>query len=291
MSDPRCRHQLGGDHARNQPTTHTHTRTTSQFQGDPSWSETGDRYILKLVRNFVFHQTDDRGVPVLDMGHIVESLNKVCTRPVEPRHNHADPLLVTPQLDVGDPEEVLLSSPDAQTLLMASYDDMRRCLNSTYDELRQRKTATPAQSAMDVVTVGTAAAATGGGRGMGGPGSGAAGGGLGMAGPAGAGGRGVFVPPVHGGGAGAMGAGRGGAVRHHSTLFTPQAAGYHVPGGAPAMAMAHAGGHPGVMHAAALQQQAGMMYGAAGGPRQATHYAPPAGAGMPQPQHHHRGFG
>ena len=53
-----------------------------EFQGDPSWSETGNRYMLKLFRNFVFHQVDSSGVPVFDMGHIIESLNKV--RPASP---------------------------------------------------------------------------------------------------------------------------------------------------------------------------------------------------------------
>lgn len=44
------------------------------------------------------------------------------------------------QLDVGDDEQILLSSPDEQALLVASFDDVRQCLNTTYDELRSRKT-------------------------------------------------------------------------------------------------------------------------------------------------------
>jgi hypothetical protein len=27
-----------------------------RFEGDPAWSETGDRYLLKLFRDYVFHQ-------------------------------------------------------------------------------------------------------------------------------------------------------------------------------------------------------------------------------------------
>ena len=52
-------------------------RGRTQHKGDASWSETGDRYLLKLFRNFVFHQIDAKGMPVFDMGHILESLNKV----------------------------------------------------------------------------------------------------------------------------------------------------------------------------------------------------------------------
>lgn len=44
---------------------------------DPAWSETGDRYLLKLFRDYLFHQVDEEGNPVLDLGHVVESLNKV----------------------------------------------------------------------------------------------------------------------------------------------------------------------------------------------------------------------
>lgn len=44
---------------------------------DPSWSETGDRYMLKLFRDYVFHQVDENGLPWMDMAHIVQCLNKV----------------------------------------------------------------------------------------------------------------------------------------------------------------------------------------------------------------------
>jgi ABC-type uncharacterized transport system YnjBCD ATPase subunit len=44
---------------------------------DPSWSETGDRYLLKLFRDYVFHQVDEMGNPVVDMAHVLQCLNKV----------------------------------------------------------------------------------------------------------------------------------------------------------------------------------------------------------------------
>ena len=48
---------------------------------DTQWSETGDRYLLKLFRDFVFHQTDEEGAPLSDWGHVVEALNKVASAP------------------------------------------------------------------------------------------------------------------------------------------------------------------------------------------------------------------
>ncbi|CAN0231539.1 unnamed protein product, partial [Phaeothamnion confervicola] len=55
---------------------------------DPAWAETGDRYVLKLFRDYCFHQVDEEGKPVLDFGHIIHTLNK---------------------LDAGDQEKVSLS--------------------------------------------------------------------------------------------------------------------------------------------------------------------------------------
>ena len=51
---------------------------------DPSWSETGDRYMLKLFRDYMFHQVDENGAPWIDMAHIVSCMNKVSYRFLPP---------------------------------------------------------------------------------------------------------------------------------------------------------------------------------------------------------------
>ncbi|PXF46119.1 PAB-dependent poly(A)-specific ribonuclease subunit PAN3 [Gracilariopsis chorda] len=79
------------------------------------WSETGDRYLLKLFRDYVFHRVDENGKPILDMAHVVECLSR---------------------LDIGSPEQVLLSSRDGSSLIVATYEDLRRCLLQSMDELR-----------------------------------------------------------------------------------------------------------------------------------------------------------
>jgi PAB-dependent poly(A)-specific ribonuclease subunit 3 len=68
-----------------------------EFDMDPSWSETGDRYLLKLFRDYVFHQTYEDSTPVIDYAHMVECLNK---------------------LDAGVPEKIVLMSRDEQSLLI-----------------------------------------------------------------------------------------------------------------------------------------------------------------------------
>ncbi len=45
--------------------------------GDIQWTETGDRYMLKLFRDYVFHQVTPTGQPWIDLSHIVQCLNKV----------------------------------------------------------------------------------------------------------------------------------------------------------------------------------------------------------------------
>ena len=44
---------------------------------DRRWSETGDRYLLALFRDYVFHQVYEDGRPAIDYGHVVDSLNKL----------------------------------------------------------------------------------------------------------------------------------------------------------------------------------------------------------------------
>jgi PAB-dependent poly(A)-specific ribonuclease subunit 3 len=91
------------------------------LMGDTQWAETGDRYLLKLFRDYVFHRCDESGRPMLDFAVVVECLNR---------------------LDIGSPEQVLLSSRDGASLIAASYEDLRRCLMQAVDELRQRGAAT-----------------------------------------------------------------------------------------------------------------------------------------------------
>ncbi|CAG5115090.1 unnamed protein product, partial [Candidula unifasciata] len=47
-----------------------------EYNSEPSWAETGDRFMLKLFRDYLFHQVDDRGVPWVDMAHVIQCLNK-----------------------------------------------------------------------------------------------------------------------------------------------------------------------------------------------------------------------
>lgn len=87
--------------------------------GSLSWSDTGDRYILRLFRDFVFHQKDAQGQNVTDLGHVIDALAK---------------------LDVGDAEAIPLCSPDGKTILVCTYEDVRRCLENAYGELTSQTT-------------------------------------------------------------------------------------------------------------------------------------------------------
>ncbi|EIW71105.1 hypothetical protein TREMEDRAFT_37565 [Tremella mesenterica DSM 1558] len=86
-----------------------------EFERDPRWSETGDRYILKLFRDHVFHSTGTDGTPVLDLSHVLTCLNK---------------------LDAGTEERVMLVSRDEQSCLVVSYRELKACVEGTYNELR-----------------------------------------------------------------------------------------------------------------------------------------------------------
>jgi len=79
-----------------------------------SWSETDQRYVVKLFRDYVFHQVDDNERPWMDLGHIVDCLNK---------------------LDVGSLERILLASRDGKSFLVVTYDEVRMCLERSFQEL------------------------------------------------------------------------------------------------------------------------------------------------------------
>uniref|UniRef100_A0A4W5P383 PAN2-PAN3 deadenylation complex subunit PAN3 n=1 Tax=Hucho hucho TaxID=62062 RepID=A0A4W5P383_9TELE len=87
-----------------------------EFQKDHTWSETGDRYLLKLFRDHLFHQVTDAGTPWIDLSHIVSCLNK---------------------LDAGVPEKISLVSRDEKSVLVVTYSDLKRCFDSTFQELQQ----------------------------------------------------------------------------------------------------------------------------------------------------------
>ncbi|KAK0924772.1 PAB-dependent poly(A)-specific ribonuclease subunit 3 [Friedmanniomyces endolithicus] len=86
----------------------------SNLHMSSAWSETGERYYLKLFRDYVFHQCDAEGRPVLNLGHIVTCLNK---------------------LDAGVDELVQLVSRDERDVLVVSYREVKRGFEGAWGEL------------------------------------------------------------------------------------------------------------------------------------------------------------
>ncbi|EGF99407.1 uncharacterized protein MELLADRAFT_40296, partial [Melampsora larici-populina 98AG31] len=82
-----------------------------EFDHDPNWSETSERYVLKLFRDYVFHQVDAQGKPVTDLSHVLTCLNK---------------------LDAGLDEKIMLVSRDEQTCAIVSYAEVGRPFSSLY---------------------------------------------------------------------------------------------------------------------------------------------------------------
>lgn len=85
-----------------------------EYNLDMQWSETGDRYMLKLFRDYLFHQVDQTGAPWIDMAHIVQCLNK---------------------LDSGSPERICLTSRDEQSVLVVSYAELKQNFERAFSEL------------------------------------------------------------------------------------------------------------------------------------------------------------
>ena len=89
-------------------------------QPSSAWSETGERYYLKLFRDYVFHQVDHDGRPVLDLGHIITCLNK---------------------LDAGIEEKIQLVSRDEQNVFIVSYRELKRGFESAWADVSKSSSA------------------------------------------------------------------------------------------------------------------------------------------------------
>ena len=85
-----------------------------EFEHSAQWSETGERYYLKLFRDYVFHQVDAAGNPVVDLAHVLSCLNK---------------------LDAGSEERISLVSRDEQNCLVVSYRELKRGVEMAFQEL------------------------------------------------------------------------------------------------------------------------------------------------------------
>jgi PAB-dependent poly(A)-specific ribonuclease subunit 3 len=84
-----------------------------EFGMNRRWTESGDCYALKLFRDYVFHQADGSGRPVMDLGHVITSLNK---------------------LDAADEEKIVLTSRDGKSMFVVSYAEVARCLDNAFNE-------------------------------------------------------------------------------------------------------------------------------------------------------------
>ncbi len=85
-----------------------------EYEHDRQWSENGERYYLKLFRDYIFHQVDAQENPVVDLGHVLSCLNK---------------------LDAGSDERLTLVSRDNQSCFVVSYRELKKGIESAFQEL------------------------------------------------------------------------------------------------------------------------------------------------------------
>lgn len=88
-----------------------------EYEHDRAWSENGERYYLKLFRDYVFHQVDAQNRPVVDLGHVLTCLNK---------------------LDAGTDERITLISRDEQSCFIVSYRELKKGVESAFQDLLKR---------------------------------------------------------------------------------------------------------------------------------------------------------
>ncbi|KAJ3431888.1 deadenylation complex subunit pan3 [Anaeramoeba flamelloides] len=92
---------------------------------DKTWSTTGNRLLLQLFKDSCFHQVDENNVPVIDYSHVMESLKK---------------------LDAGLNENLLLYTKDEKSLFVVTYNELKDCLEKSFEEKKQEPKKTKQQS-------------------------------------------------------------------------------------------------------------------------------------------------
>ncbi|OLL24258.1 PAB-dependent poly(A)-specific ribonuclease subunit pan3 [Neolecta irregularis DAH-3] len=85
-----------------------------EFELDKQWSEGGDRYVIKLFRDYVFHQVDEKGAPVVDLAHVLTCLNK---------------------LDAGVDEKIALVTRDENNIIVISYKELKSAIDTAFSML------------------------------------------------------------------------------------------------------------------------------------------------------------
>jgi PAB-dependent poly(A)-specific ribonuclease subunit 3 len=80
---------------------------------DQSWAESGDRFLIRMFRTYLFRQVHD-GQSWLELSHICGALNK---------------------LDVGSEEKLMLHSQDEQNVILVTYKDLKKALNKCFTDL------------------------------------------------------------------------------------------------------------------------------------------------------------
>ena len=99
---------------------------------DTAWAETGDRYMLKLFRDYVFHQVMEDGRPFLDMAHVIACLNRLdAGLPDKVRRVRGRNLVKLRIIRL----KVCLMSRDEQNVLVVSYAELKNCLEQSYGEV------------------------------------------------------------------------------------------------------------------------------------------------------------
>ncbi|XKL59696.1 hypothetical protein PGB90_000712 [Kerria lacca] len=93
---------------------------------DQPWTETSDRYMLTLFRDYLFHQMSEDRRPWMDINQIIHSLTKLMVGSTEKVRFHTidfEPICLVPQ--------------NEESVLVMSYEDIKQCFERSYSQLSE----------------------------------------------------------------------------------------------------------------------------------------------------------
>jgi PAB-dependent poly(A)-specific ribonuclease subunit 3 len=93
--------------------------------------------MLKLFRDYVFHQITVNGQPWIDLAHIVQCLNKVILVLIKNFLTYHTSIKKNRffKFDTGSSEKICLVSPDHQNMMIVSYAQLKKCFDKAFNEI------------------------------------------------------------------------------------------------------------------------------------------------------------
>ncbi|CAO1632185.1 unnamed protein product [Sympodiomycopsis kandeliae] len=106
-----------------------------EYDHDPNWSSTGERYLISMFRDHIFHSVTTASLEDGPKRHISTSHHGHNNGPLKPVLDLSHVLSNLNRLDAGSEDKLMLTSRDEQSCLVVSYKEVKNAIESAFNDL------------------------------------------------------------------------------------------------------------------------------------------------------------